>query len=301
TRSRCGTPRARRIGRQPGCTRRGNGGRASHRVRLRAPPAFRGGPAGDGMRQFVPVVILAAALIFIGARRRLLGRMGGIRSSLVRRRARDTAGERPPLLGVVGLVAGREIRQRVRGRIFRVAPVLLGLGVAAAVVIPAETKGKSQPVQVGIVGQSPPALHPAISTAAVSVGADVQVASVTDTASAEDALQSGHLDVVVVDGDRLVVKHAPSSDDTSRTAAFARPRAQTRGAKQAMQAAGPTPTQQAQLTGATPLLISALHPARTTTPARTTAVVGLVILMIMLTQYLTWTLVGVMEEKSSRV
>jgi len=253
------------------------------------------------MRQFVPLVILAVMLIFVAVRRRQRGRIGGIRSPLVRRRASDTAGERSPVLGVVGLVAGREIRQRVRGRIFRVATVLLVLGVAAAVVIPAETKGKSQPVQVGIVGQSPPALHPAITTAAVSVGADVQVVSVTDTASAEDALQSGHLDVVVVDGDRLVVKHAASSDDTSQTATFARALAQILGAKQAMQAAGLTPTQQAQLAGATPLLISALHPARTTTPARTTAVVGLIILMIMLTQYLTWTLVGVMEEKSSRV
>ena len=253
------------------------------------------------MRQFLPVVILAVVLVFVAVRLRRRGRTGGTGSLLARRPASGRAGDGAPVLGVVGLVAGREIRQRVRGRIFRVATVLLVLGVAAAIIIPAATKGKSQAVQVGVVGQSPPSLQPAISTAAVSVGADVHLVSETDTTSAENALQSGHLDVVVVDGERLLVKRAPSSGDTSQTATFARALAQILGGKQAMQAAGLTPTQQAQLAGATPLLITALHPARTTTPARTTAVIGLIVLMLMLTQYLTWTLIGVMEEKSSRV
>ncbi len=253
------------------------------------------------MKHFLPVVILAVVLVFVAVRLRQRGRIGGMGSLLVRRRKSGRAGEGPPLLGVVGLVANREIRQRLRGRIFRVATVLLLLGVAAAVVIPAETKGKSQAVQVGVVGQSPPSLGPAITSAATSVGADVHVVTETDTASAEDALQSGHLDVAVVDGERLIVKRAPSSDDTSQTATFARALAEILGAHQAMQAAGLTPSQQAQLAGAAPLQISALHPARITTTGRTTAVIGLIIMMIMLTQYLTWTLVGVMEEKSSRV
>jgi ABC-2 type transport system permease protein len=253
------------------------------------------------MRSFVPVVILAVVLVFIALRLRQRGRVGGIGSLLARRHASGGAGDRPPVLGVVGLVAGREIRQRVRGRVFRVATVLLVLGVAAAVVIPAEIKGKSQAVGVGVVGQSPPSLQPAITSAAVSVGADVHVVSVPDTASAEDSLQSGHLDVAVVEGERIIVKRAPSSGDTSQTATFVRALAQILGARQAMQAAGLTPAQQAQLAGATPLLISGLHPARATTPARTTAVIGLIVLMLMLTQYLTWTLIGVMEEKSSRV
>jgi ABC-2 type transport system permease protein len=253
------------------------------------------------MRPFVPVVILAVALIFVAVRLRQRGRIGGIASLLARRRASGAAAERPPVLGATGLVAGREIRQRVRGRIFRVATVLLLLGVAAAVVIPAATKGKSQAVQVGVVGEAPPSLGPAITVAAARVGTDVQVVSETDAASGEDALQSGHVDVVVVDGERLVVKHEPSSGDTSQTTTFVHALAQILGANQAMQAAGLTPSQQAKLAGATPLPISALHPARATTPARTTAVIGLIILTVMLTQYLTWTLIGVMEEKSSRV
>jgi ABC-2 type transport system permease protein len=253
------------------------------------------------MRQFLPVIILAMVLVFVVVRLRQRGRVGGIASLLARRQASGNAAERPPVLGVIGLVAAREIRQRLRGRVFRVATVLLLLGVAAAVVIPAATKGKSQSVQVGVVGASPASLHAAITTAAARVGTDVQVVSETDTASAAQALQSGDLDVVVVDGTHLVVKRAPSEGDTSQTTTFARALSQVLGATRAMHAAGLTPTQQAQLAGAAPLPITALHPARSSTPARTTAVVGLIILMVMLTQYLTWTLVGVMEEKSSRV
>jgi ABC-2 type transport system permease protein len=199
------------------------------------------------MRPFVPVVILAVALIFVAVRLRQRGRIGGIASLLARRSASDAAAERSPVLGAIGLVAAREVRQRLRGRIFRVATVLLLLGVAAAVVIPAATKGKSQAVQVGVVGEAPPSLGPAITVAAARVGTDVQVGSETDTASGEDALQSGHVDVVVVDGERLVVKHEPSSGDTSQTTTFVRALAQILGANQAMQAAGLTPSQQAKL------------------------------------------------------
>jgi ABC-2 type transport system permease protein len=253
------------------------------------------------MRQFVPVVILAAVLVFVVVRLRRRGRVGANGSLLARGRASDAAGDRAPVLGVIGLVAAREIRQRLRGRVFRVATVLLVLGVAAAVVIPAETKGNSHAQQVGVVGPPTPSLHSALTAAGASVKADVDVVTLIDTASAQDALRSGRIDVAVVDGDRLVVKRAPSSGDTSQTAAFVGALAQVLGVDKAVQAAGLTPTQRAQLSGARPLPVSALEPARTSTTARTTAVIGLIVLMVMLTQYLTWTLIGVMEEKSSRV
>jgi hypothetical protein len=231
------------------------------------------------MRPLVPVVIFVVVLLFVAVRLRQRGRIGGIASLVARRRASGTAAERPPVLGAVGLVAAREIRQRLRGRIFRVATVLLLLGVAAAVVIPAATKGNSQPIQVGVVGRSTPSLDAAITSAAASIGADAQLVRQTDATSAEAALQSGQLDVAVVDGERLVVKRVPGDNDTSQTATFVRALAQILGAHKAMQTAGLTATQQAQLAGATPLPVSGVHPAPTTsTAARTTAVLGLIIL-----------------------
>lgn len=205
------------------------------------------------------------------------------------------------LLGVTGLVAAREIRQRLRGRVFRVATALLLIGVAAAIVIPVTTKGTTHAQQVGVVGVLTPSLRREIATAAASVKADVHLVAEADTSTAEDALRSGRIAVAVVNGDRLVVKRAVSSGDTSQTATFTRALAQVLGVDKAVRAAGLTAGQVARLAAAEPVPTASLEPAPTGTAARTTAVIGLIMLMIMLTQYLSWTLIGVMEEKSSRV
>jgi ABC-2 type transport system permease protein len=61
-----------------------------------------------------------------------------------------------------------------------------------------------------------------------------------------------------------------------------------------------TPAQTATIGASKPLPIRALQSgSRSTTQA--TSVIGLVLLFIMLTQYCTWILMGVMQEKSSRV
>lgn len=208
---------------------------------------------------------------------------------------------RPKPRGVIGLVAEREIRQRLRGRVFRVATALLLIGVAAAIVIPVATKGKSHPQQLGVVGVLTPALRHAIAAAATDARTGVHVVAERDLAAAKDALRSGRIDVALVGGGRLVVKRAVGSSDTTATARFARDLAQVLGVNRAVQAAGLTAAQRARLARAAPLPIVALQPERTTNAARTTSTFGLIVLFILLTQYLSWTLIGVMEEKSSRV
>lgn len=203
--------------------------------------------------------------------------------------------------GVIGLVAEREIRQRLRGRVFRVATALLLIGVAAAIVIPVATKGKSHPQQLGVVGVLTPALRHAIAAAATDARTGVHVVAERDLSAAKDALRSGRIDVALVGGRRLVVKRAVGSSDTTATARFARDLAQVLGVNRAVQAAGLTAAQRARLARAAPLPIVALQPERTTNAARTTATFGLIVLFILLTQYLSWTLIGVMEEKSGRV
>jgi ABC-2 type transport system permease protein len=245
------------------------------------------------MRHLVPVLILVAVVALAVVR--------------LRRRARREVPDPPTgargrqVLGVTGLVAEREIRQRLRGRAFRIATALLLLGVAAAVVLPVATKGKPHPQRVGVVGTGSPALSAAVAAAGVSVKAEVRIVPESDTGSAERALSAGRIDVVLVDGDRLVVKQAIASGDTSQTATFVRALAQVLGVDRAVRAAGLTASQQAQLSTAKPLPLDALEPARTNTTGRATAVIGLIVLMVMLSQYLSWTLIGVMEEKSSRV
>ena len=201
----------------------------------------------------------------------------------------------------IRLVAGREVRQRLRGRAFRVATLLLLLGLAAAIVVPVATKSKSRPQRVGVVGVPVQTVRPAIETAASGVHADVHLRSEPSVAGAEAALRSGAIDIAVVDGDKLEVKRALSSGDTAETARLAHAVAQLLGVGNAVRAAGLTAAQRAQLALAKPLPVTGLEPARTTSAARSTATFGLVVLFILLTQYLSWTLVGVMEEKSSRV
>ena len=62
------------------------------------------------------------------------------------------------------------------------------------------------------------------------------------------------------------------------------------------------PAQAAAAVSAQPLpIISLRAPRAARTTAEATAVIGVVFVFVVLTQYLAWTLVGVMEEKSSRV
>jgi ABC-2 type transport system permease protein len=203
--------------------------------------------------------------------------------------------------GVVGLVAEREIRQRLRGRVFRVATALLLLGVGAAIVLPVVTKGKSHPQQLGVVGVLTPALRQAITTAGTDARTRVHLVTEPGVPAARAALRSGRIDVALIGGRRLLIKRALTSSDTGTTARLAHGLAQVIGVNRAVQAARLTAAQRAQLARAAPLPIAALEPQRTTNAARETSTIGMIVLFILLTQYLSWTLIGVMEEKSSRV
>lgn len=195
------------------------------------------------------------------------------------------------------LVALREIRQRLRGRVFRVATLLILLGVAAAVVIPAATKGKSHPQHVGVVGTP----KQSIVATGDRVGVKVRLVSVPNAAVARTDLRSGRIDIAVIDSNRILVKKA-IGDSSSDTANLARGLAQALGLGRAVRAAALSPAQETLLAQAKPVPIVGLTPSRSHSTSQTsTAVVGLIVLFIMLTQYLSWTLIGVMEEKSSRV
>jgi ABC-2 type transport system permease protein len=91
---------------------------------------------------------------------------------------------------------------------------------------------------------------------------------------------------------------------SATTAQFVQAVAQALGYDEAVDAARLSPAQSAALAGATPLPLRSLQPGVTklaTKTTGTTPAVGLVLVFLMLTQYNTWILIGVMEEKSSRV
>jgi ABC-2 type transport system permease protein len=248
----------------------------------------------------IPVVILPVAVVVIGLR-------------LWRRRRRGTGSRPLPTaggllahlgdggLGDVGVVAEREVTERVRGRVFRVSTLLILVGVAAAIVIPVLTRSKGQPEKVGVVGAMSASLRATVVATAGSIGTDVQLVPERDRQAAQGDLRSSRIDLALVDGRQLVVNKAAGSGSISATDQLAGALAATLGANQALEAAGLTAAQAAQVVGAKPLPVTSLRGAPAKASPRGASVVGLILVFVMLTQYNTWTLIGVMEEKSSRV
>ena len=197
------------------------------------------------------------------------------------------------------LVALREIKERVRGRPFRIGTSIILAAVAAAIVIPILTKSSSAPTQVGVVGPATPELRAAIHLAATSVGTSVHVVDEQSASATRAALESGHLDVGLL-GDHAVVVTSLDPTGTSTTTQLATVLAEVLGVHSAYLAAGLTPSQIARLAGARPVPILSLQPA--TKPHNAgTEVIGVILVFLMLTQYNAWILLGVMEEKASRV
>jgi ABC-2 type transport system permease protein len=242
----------------------------------------------------VIVVVVVVALIRVGLRRR--GKDSSPRTGAVVSRFRVGG-----LLGDTGLVAGREIRERLRGRTFRIVTVILFAVVTAAVIIPAVRSGTTTTRRVGVVASSA-SLQTGLHDLAGSAGLSVQLVQEPDLSQARAALQAGHLDMVVDGAGAILVKNPLSATDTSAEARFVRSVSVSLGAQRAFAQAGLTPQQAATIARAQPLPVQSLHPGKKTrTTAESTALLGVILIFVVLTQYLTWTLMGVMEEKASRV
>jgi len=203
--------------------------------------------------------------------------------------------------GDVGLVARREIRERLKGRTFRIATLVILLAVAAAVTIPVLTKGKQSAQHVGVVGTLSTPLRATVVATGDALKLEVNLVSEPSLAQAEDALRSGKL-VAVLDGTRrIVVNQSLDSSDTSSDAVFVRALAASVSLQGGLEQAGIAPAHAAELAHPRPLPVTSLKPPQRNQTARTTAVYGLILTYILLTQYGTWLLMGVIEEKSSRV
>jgi ABC-2 type transport system permease protein len=205
-------------------------------------------------------------------------------------------------LGDAGLVAAREIRERIRGRIFRIGTLIILLAVGAAIIIPAVHKGSSPSAQkVALVGSDAASMQPLVEEAAAGARTKVDLVSEDSLTTATNALRAGTVDVVVDGNSRVMVNNPLDSDSTSSaTATLAQSLAAALGIEQAYRAAALTPEQIGELSQAKPVPVQSLQP-HTKSTVKTTSVIGLVLLFLMLTQYNTWIMTGVMQEKASRV
>lgn len=248
---------------------------------------------------YLPFVILAALAVVVLVRRQ---RVGWRRSARPRERPTEVMSRRPRLpFGETGLVAAREVRERLRGRIFKGVTIILLVVVAAAVVIPTIHFGSTSRTKIGVVGGLPAPLDREVLQAAARTGARAELVGEPSLESARAALRSGRVDLVIVDGRSLITKTPVGSTSSTGLAQASRSIASTLGVARAFSAAHLTPSQASSLAHAKAVPITSLSPPTKNGAARSTSVIGLILVFVMLTQYNTWILMGVMEEKSSRV
>jgi len=244
------------------------------------------------VRWFVYAVVAVAVVVRLAFRRR-------------RRRGRPAHVSLGfgPFSSDIALVAAREVRERIRGRIFRVGTIFILLVVAAAIIIPTLNKSSSQPERVGVVGTLSQSVRSEVLSTGHGVGTKVTFVAESSIPAAHHALTNGTVDVVIVDGARLVINRAFAANDASTTAQFVPALAVNLGRFLALKAANLSATQTSILLHAKPVSVGTLihGKAKPAHSASASTIIGLVLLFTMLSQYNTWILMGVMEEKSSRV
>ena len=191
----------------------------------------------------------------------------------------------------VVLVARREIRERLRARSFRVATVLTTIIVIAAIAIPASQRGHQATYDVGVVGATE-GLDRAIVELAAPLNVQLRVHDIGSIDDAQRELTSGILDVVVNGSDAILTKR-PVEQDGGKKAQLV---AALAGAVRLQRL---SPADAAAL--AAPVRVSSVQPSDTNSRQRVTAFFGVLLLFMFFQQYGAWVLVGVVEEKSSRV
>lgn len=205
--------------------------------------------------------------------------------------------------GDVGIIAMREITERVRGRIFRVGTVVILLAVAAAIVIPSLDKSSSNSdttQDVGVVGSLSSEFQQVVTSAAKSDKDVVHFYSVPSLAKAKKELRNNSLAFAIVNGDQLLLNEPAADASSPADPTLVSEVAEYFGLLRAYQSAGLTPGQTSSVSQAHAIAIHTLT-SGSKHKVNTGSVVGLILLFVMLTQYCTWILIGVMQEKSSRV
>ncbi len=177
------------------------------------------------------------------------------------------------------------------------------LVVCLAIVIPTLSKGTATPTMVGVVGTTSSAVKADERSAAASTDDTMSFVSESSVAAAHRDLRSGRIDIALIHSSALVVDQAITPTDSSDTAQLAQALAQNLGITKAFEAAGLTSSQATALEGARPIRIQSLETAGTSKKAPNLGLplIGLILTFVMLNQYNTWILIGVMEEKASRV
>ena len=208
-------------------------------------------------------------------------------------------------LGVVGEIAMREIRERLRGRIFRVGTLIILIIVAVAIILPKLTSSSSSgggPTRqtVGVLGGLSPEEKQVVAAAIAPTKDKVTFSPESSLAATKAALRKGTLDMAIIDGHEVLLYEPAALASSPADPTLVQSLAAYLGLLSAYHSDRLTPAQAATITSAPPVPVRTMKRGSTSV-VKSTSIIGLVLLFFMLTQYCTWILIGVMQEKSSRV
>lgn len=195
------------------------------------------------------------------------------------------------------LVARREATERARSKAFIVSTAITVLLIGGGAAAVAMTDTGPPQYRVGIVGTAPAALEAALDAAADATGALVDGSSYADREAVADAFDAGGLDAAIVDGSAiLLASDAPAQIEAIVGAALREARF-----VDALQAAGLTPDALAAILGSSDGVTVVREGSDDGGGGEGVAFAAVVLLFLVITTYGQWVLMGVLEEKSTRV
>ena len=206
----------------------------------------------------------------------------------------------------VWLVARREVREQTRTTAFRVATAITVLLVAAAIIVPSliGSDGPDERTVAFVEAPSAP-VRDALEAVAPALGTEVEITSAAGDAEARRLVGDGDADVAVLADGSLLVDKSVDTGDPSEVDKLALTLGEVLRVQRGLEAAGLTPEQAAEALNAPPPPIASIEPAEASSDdrdtARAAALAANILLFVCLQFYGTWTLMGVTEEKSSRV
>jgi ABC-2 type transport system permease protein len=195
-------------------------------------------------------------------------------------------------------IAMRDLKQRARSRAFLVTMVLIvGLALLMGQLIAWES-GKTPTSVIGLTGQVPTGIEAALDSAASAFDVTIDVRTYPDTASAEQAVQDGHADVALIGTSTMVWK----GDPDLRLAAIVNGAVANLERRREAADLGLTDEQVAALVSPAALTnqrLTQVDPEAE--PRRIGANIGTFVLYMAILLFGQFVMMGVTEEKASRV
>lgn len=204
------------------------------------------------------------------------------------------------------LVTRRELRERGRSKSFMISSGITLLLVGAGLILPGIIGGEAATHHIGIVGEgNAPIVKAARDLALADAGTDknperFETVNYATQEEAEAGLVAGKVDLVLMDGDKLLQERTGFSgnglvDTLQRAAGSVR-------LQRLVQENGQAAADVIAILSSTPLEVTGLDGADPEADIRPViAYAGLLLMYIAILSYGSWTLTGVTEEKNNRV